>query len=166
MIEGNTSDAMLSMTGASDEARYLQEAQSSLLLAWKEDSAYLNRNTAHRELADIWQQCRAENWDGCGGEALDIKTLLAAKELIDSIPAGITTPEVGIEPDGHIGLDWYRARNRVLSVSVSPDGMLYYAAIIGSRRCRGSEPFYGVMPTSLVRLIHEVCSGVRPQQCA
>jgi hypothetical protein len=64
---------------------------------------------------------------------------------------------VGAEPDGHITLEWYRGPRWTLSVSVSPDGMLYYAALFGSSEVRGAEPFFGDVPDIILSLIRRVC---------
>jgi hypothetical protein len=64
---------------------------------------------------------------------------------------------VGAEPDGHITLEWYHSPRQVLSVSVSADSELNYAALLpGPRRASGKEQFVGDIPATILALIRDV----------
>lgn len=63
---------------------------------------------------------------------------------------------MGAEPDGHITLEWHRATNRLLSVSVSPEAMLYWAALVGEEDPRGTCPFNGEVPETILYWIGRV----------
>jgi len=54
---------------------------------------------------------------------------------------GVSAANVGAESDGHITFEWYTSPRHILSISVSPDGKLHYAALIGSRKAYGTEDF-------------------------
>ena len=75
---------------------------------------------------------------------------------LESEPARPVVPSVGAEPDGDITLEWYRATNWVLSVSVSADGILYYAALLGSEDPRGTCQFDGEVPDTILYWIGRV----------
>ena len=51
------------------------------------------------------------------------------------------------------GRAWYRSPERTLSVSISPDGDLHYAAPVGTERICGTETFGARMPQMLIDLI-------------
>ena len=66
-------------------------------------------------------------------------------------------PTVGAESDGDITLEWYSSPEKVISVSISPDGDLNYASLLGtSSRRNGAEPFLGEVPSDLLNLIRRV----------
>jgi hypothetical protein len=46
-----------------------------------------------------------------------------------------------------------------LSVSVSPDGELHYAALLGLSKAYGTEPFFGEAPRPILDLIFRVGSA-------
>ncbi|MFH0937823.1 MAG: hypothetical protein V1899_00835 [Planctomycetota bacterium] len=68
----------------------------------------------------------------------------------------VPMPSVGAEPDGHVTLEWHHSSRRTLSVSVSPDGELHYAALFGASKVYGTEPFFGNVPKSILDLISQV----------
>jgi len=79
-----------------------------------------------------------------------------AQQFLDALPFGTPPPSFGAEPDGHITMEWHHSVRRTLSVSVSPEGELHYAAILGSNKTYGTEVFYGEAPKKIVDLIFEV----------
>ena len=114
-------------------------------------------------MTDIWEQlaelteevCRP-NWDGHGAEPVKDQTIGVATRVIDALPAEYLHPSsVGAEPDGHVTLEWYRSTDWLLSVSVSPVGMLHYAALLGDDSFIGSCLFEdnGKVPGVILDLI-------------
>ena len=81
----------------------------------------------------------------------------AAQRFILSLPPGMRTPELSPDPDGCVMFEWHAAPNRTLAVSVRPDFRVDFAALLGTARIHGSEPFFSELPQSvrdLVRRIH------------
>ncbi len=120
-----------------------------------DSSVALGKQAAYSELTNFWQECRSPNWDGYDAFPVREKTFENAYRFIQALPLGYPLPSVGAEPDGHLTLEWYRAPRWTLSVSVSPEGILYYAALFGNSDPRGSEPFFGTIPLSILDLIKE-----------
>jgi hypothetical protein len=106
-----------------------------------------------------YEECRIENWDGYGAQPVIKETFLIAEQLLKSFPLGTRSPSIGAEPDGQLTLEWYQSPRRTLSLSVSPEGTLHYAALLGSSRAYGSEPFAGKVPESIMTLIKRVPSA-------
>ena len=92
------------------------------------------------ELSLVAEKCDAANWDGYGAAPVAKQTYLHARSFLDALPVGTPVPTVGAEPDGHLTFEWYRSSRRLLSVSVSPEGELQYAALIGPAKAYGTEP--------------------------
>lgn len=110
-----------------------------------------------RALESQTKDCAREGWDGHGALPVTQDACHAACRFAESLPAGIPLPTVGAEPDGHLTLEWYHSPDRVLSVSIGPQGELNYAALLGeTSRRTGSERFQQTVPHDLLHLIDEV----------
>jgi len=102
------------------------------------------------------EQCSFANWDGHGAAPVIRETFMQACIFLEALPFGTTAPSVGAEPDGHLTLEWYRSSRRILSVSISPEGELHYAALLGHRKIYGTEPFLGEVPGIILNIIYQV----------
>ena len=147
-IRGNTKTAAYIDATTQNQKEYFDQ------------SVTLGKQSAYNELFTFWQECQLPDWDGYNAFAVQEKTLFNARWFIESLPLGISLPSIGAEPDGHLTLEWYSNPRCLLSVSISPEGMLYYAALLGGRDERGSEHFWTDVPQSILELIKEV-KGVK-----
>jgi hypothetical protein len=142
--------------GNSPTALYLDTEAGAAKRQHFESSATFGKQSAYSELSRIWQACQSPNWDGDGAYPVETATLQNTYALINALPLGYPLPSVGVEPDGHLTLEWYRHPRWILSVSVSSHGILYYAALFGTNEARGSEVFWGEVPQRLLELIRHV----------
>jgi hypothetical protein len=63
-------------------------------------------------------------------------------------------PDVSIEEDGEVGLDWDEESNRVLSLSAADDGRIGYAGLIGKKELHGRTPAQvGALPQEVVQAL-------------
>lgn len=108
------------------------------------------------ELDRVYDECRTSGWDGYGALPVSVDAFESAASLLRALPLGTSAPSIGAEPDGHITLEWYKSPRQTLSVSVSPDGLLHFAALMGPSKQYGTEPFYGNMPPVILDLIYRV----------
>ncbi len=99
---------------------------------------------------------RNPNWDGYGAEPLRMETVQKARRFLDSLPLGFPAPTLGAEPDGQITLEWYQSQRRTLSISVSPEGDLHYAALLGHNKAYGTESFSGEIPKRILELVRSL----------
>jgi hypothetical protein len=114
-------------------------------------------SAAFDELCSVADECKDRNWDGQGAMPVSHEAYWAAFRFIENLPLDIPEFTVGAEPDGHITLEWYRSPHQTLSISVSPEAELHYAALMGPRRTRsGTEPFLSDVPDAILDLISEV----------
>ncbi len=111
---------------------------------------------AFAALSRLAQECENANWDGYGAAPVSQRGIEEASAVIRSLPLGFPQPDTSADFDGHVTLEWYRSPTRTLAVSVSPDGLLHYAAIIGASRQFGTEPFLGPLPERLTELVRRV----------
>jgi len=112
-----------------------------------------------QQLEEVFGECSFEGWDGERAKQISVEVLQCAIRFLNSFPLGIEAPEVGAEPDGAITLEWYRSPNKVISISINPDGWMYYAALIGTSKRHGAD--YALMGISddLVEMILKVTRG-------
>lgn len=82
------------------------------------------------------------------GPAFDV-----ALGLLNSLPPLIPLPDVEIEPDGQLALDWHVSPRRVLSLSVGPQGTIGFAALLGSEPVHGRTAFAGTLPRTVRHLL-------------
>jgi hypothetical protein len=109
------------------------------------------------ELYLLYDECKNDGWDGAEAMAVMEETFELAYRFLQLLPLGIETPSITVEPDGQIAFEWYRLPNRVLSVSIDPNGYLHFSALLGTHRNRyGTEPFGASLPIDISRLINQV----------
>jgi hypothetical protein len=112
-----------------------------------------------RQLFEVFKECSSMGWDGEQAKPISVEVLQNAERFLSSFPLGMEAPEVGAEPDGSITLEWYRSPNKVISISINPDGWMYYAALIGTSKRHGAD--YSLMGISndLLKIIIQVTGG-------
>ncbi len=121
-----------------------------------EQSVVFGKKLAYNELIELWDECKNNDWDGYDAFAVQEATFNFAWNFIDALPLGYPLPSFGAEPDGHITLEWYRHPRWIFSVSVSPEGYLYYAALFGDSIVKGEETFLGEIPTIILDLVEKI----------
>ncbi len=146
---------LLSANGFSEAALIVAQACRKNYHHLTELQTY-SKQPAFESLWDCWQACKTPNWDGYEALPVEQDAYREAYQFIEALPLGYPLPSVGAEPDGHLTLDWCRHPRWTLSVSISPEGMLHYAALFGTEDPRGSCTFVGDVPDSLLFLIRKV----------
>jgi hypothetical protein len=111
------------------------------------------------ELKAVVAECRTSNWDGYNAYPVAADTYDFARQFLQALPLYSAPTSIGAEPDGHLTLEWHKSSRWLLSLSISPEGMLYYAALFGSSKQYGSEPFLGNVPQQILNLINRVATA-------
>lgn len=143
--------------GSSKAAEYVaQEALQDRERLYESSALGTVMNSVTHQLCELAEARSSDNWDGYGAEAIDQNTFRQAYIFAEALPPGITVPHVGAEPDGCICFEWYKSPRRTLSVSVTPDADLHYAALLGTSRAYGSEVFLGSIPGRILELAQSV----------
>ncbi len=142
--------------GFSEAAQHVEHETQQSRRRLNESNVFGIESTLREELGEVWEQCREPNWDGYDAQAVSHDSLRNTYVFLESLPLGTPAPSVGAEPDGSLTLEWHRSPRRTLSVSVSPDGDLHYAALFGPNREYGTEVFFGEIPERILALIQRV----------
>lgn len=111
---------------------------------------------AYNELDLTLAECHLPNWDGYDAAPVNWLSYEQAKYFLHALSLGTPPPSVGAHPDGHIAFEWYKSPSRVLSVSVGPDGTLYYAGLLGDGKIHGNQTFSDEIPSIITNLIQLV----------
>jgi len=142
--------------GFSSSAQYVETTARRGRRGLQESNVFGLEGLLREELATVWEECRAADWDDMGAIAVTQDTLRNAYCFLESLPIGFPAPSIGAEPDGHLTLEWHRTARRTLSVSVSPDDELHYAGLFGPSRVFGTEAFFGEAPDSILELVRRI----------
>lgn len=143
--------------GASDTARFVaEEAERGRRQLQNSISFGLGGKGVFDELYSVAERCLVRDWDGYGAAPVSADAYALASQFLRALPLGIAAPSVGAEPDGQLTFEWYRSPRRLLSISISPDGDLHYAALLGPNKAYGTEAFFGEVPRMILDLIHRV----------
>jgi hypothetical protein len=148
---------VLPSRGTSETARFiLKQTESGLDLLKSSLTFGIFGKKAFDDLSLIFEECQRANWDGYEAEPVSEDTYQLASQLLKALPLGTSMPDIGAEADGNLTMEWYRSPRRTLSVSISPEGELHYAALIGASKAYGTEPFFGEVPEAIMSLINRI----------
>ncbi len=120
----------------------------------------MNHVDALTSLERLVSECSREGWDGYGAEPVRPEMVAQASRFLDALPKQFPVPAPGMEPDGCVTLEWYESPDWIVSVSMSPDSRMDYAAILGKRKKHGSCVFADVIPAIVLDLIKQFCTKV------
>ena len=77
-------------------------------------------------------------------------------EILNLLPRSIPLPDVVVESESGIGLDWDEGRHRVVSLTVGDTPMVGFAALFGAEPLYGKMPFTGQIPETLRFLLRRL----------
>ena len=97
---------------------------SRALLDPKEDA--LNR------LYELAAECAEADWDGYGAEAVSQSAAVRSAHFIRRLPEDLPLPEISVEPDGEIVLDWSPTPTQTFSVSIGTADRMACAWVNGT----------------------------------
>ena len=104
------------------------------------------------ELLELFAEAKAEE----DNEPVDVRIFSRARDLLDRLPHGFAIPEVGLDPDGEIALDWMREDRTMVSLSVGASGALSYAARLRDRTAHGIIELDDGFPAALTELLRNL----------
>lgn len=138
-----------------------QQRENSYELLQESNALGFNAKGVFQKLDEVFEECSSAGWDGANAKPIAVETLQNAKAFLKSFPLGMEPPDVGVEPDGAITLEWYTSPDRVISISINPGGWLYFAAIIGAKKRHGIDFALCGVSDDLLGLILQVMGKVR-----
>jgi hypothetical protein len=91
------------------------------------------------ELEDVRLEASQPGWNGYGAAPINPEAYENARSFLESLPPSAPPPEVSVDPDGDVSLDWMFGERRALSVSLGRAGRCTFAWMRGRRTYRGTE---------------------------
>ena len=106
------------------------------------------------------RQCGDRNWDGNEAAPVDPVAVRTAAALLRAMPPGAPIPEIDVDADGRVVLDWTVAAMRRFSVSIGRSGRLAIAWLEGSDSGCSVAEFDGtIVPIEVLDGIRHICRG-------
>ena len=120
----------------SSEAQAVQACAGAIFDRVERSDALFGGKTA--VISKLWDLARSHaeaGWDGGEAAPADRQAIVRASAFIRALPDDCEMPEVGVDPDGAVTLDWMVSRHRMLSISVAGNSdRLAYAWLDGTDR--------------------------------
>jgi len=109
-----------------------------------------------QSLSEVMRDGSRSGWDGYGAPAVSFATAGNALEFIRRIPPSVPLPEISTTSSGDITFEWMKTARRIVTVAISENGEVHYAALNGLRKTFGSYPMNGSFEPVLADLIETV----------
>jgi hypothetical protein len=147
---------MSPVSGRSAEANYVNRGLGGLLASLK-DSRSIGVQALLDDLYLLAEECGQEDWNGYGAEPVSRDALENAKAFIACLGLDSRDASLGATGEGWVTLQWGPSTKWTLSIAITDNGWLHWAALFGSVREHGTTPFTGTLPTHIAGLIHRAC---------
>ncbi|MFA5056382.1 MAG: hypothetical protein WC562_09505 [Dehalococcoidia bacterium] len=104
----------------------------------------------------IIEECSDNNWNGYNARPVDTKSITQARRFLNNLPLSTPLPDISIDADGEITLEWHGGPHRVLYLSIGANGQINYACIVGATTSKGIEFFENEPPATILHNIKKV----------
>lgn len=144
------------ISGESLDVRAVDEAIANEEIS-EEDKRLRHFGRTFRALIECLKETSDENWDGYGASAINWESFKNALQFILNLPLEVPPPDVSVDPDGEISLEWYRNPRKIFSVSIGADGTLAYAGIWEKEEEHGTVYWKrGKLPRQILNWIRKI----------
>jgi hypothetical protein len=116
--------------------------------------AFLPPRGLDDELRELVESASSDNE---GGPAVDEAASEAALAFLRLLPRSLPTPELTLDTDGEIEMDWYGPAGKAFTLSIRSDGRIAYAARFGrDKRLHGVDSISDEAAAALAALVYKV----------
>jgi len=117
-------------------------------------------NCALGNLSEVYDECSEANWDGYDAAPISLEAYFEAMKLLRIIPNSFLMPDILPEPDGGIGLEWYKDRGFSFVISVCGKDTITYAGRFGKNsETYGTEDFTDLVPNVILNGLKRLFSS-------
>jgi hypothetical protein len=99
---------------------------------------------------------RESNWNGEGADPIPDAAIQEAHAFLYKFPPTLPLPDVIAEPDGYLGLEWYRNKRLLYVVSFNGQGALSCSGLIGQKKVYGTYYMDETIPSEVLRDIARI----------
>jgi len=115
---------------------------------------------ALESLDEVYEECSEANWDGYDAAPISLEAYFEASKLLRIIPNSYPMPDILPEPDGGIGLEWYKDRVFSFVISVSGKNIITYVGLFGkNNETYGTENFPDSVPKVVLNSLKRLFSN-------
>ncbi|MCK4817825.1 hypothetical protein KA005_18790 [bacterium] len=115
---------------------------------------------ALESLNEVYEECSEANWDGYDAAPISLEAYSEASKLLRIIPNSFPMPDILPEPDGGIGLEWYKDRGFSFVISVHGKNIITYVGLFGiNNETYGTEDFTDSVPKVLLNGLKRLFSN-------
>lgn len=119
--------------GASPDADRIPEFYRKLVESYADSATGSKRIVDPAQAIDnVYQRCRAPNWDRQGAQPISYLAVLDAKLLMLALPSYHPVPEIFGEATGAIAFEWYRRPGYRFVLAIFGRGRIEYAGLLGT----------------------------------
>jgi hypothetical protein len=124
---------------------------------YSRDNASDWRTLAATRVRRLREECGEAGWDGYSAAPISAAVESHAVRFVLKLPVYLPAPDVTPDRDGEISFDWWFGPNAQFGVSVSREGNLSYAGVIGKGVKRhGMEPLGEAVPSYILSTIEDL----------
>ena len=122
-----------------------------------EETADIPMDELSRSLAVLPEQYATVNWNGYGEKPLNRNSHRHAKAFAENLPKAFRNADVGIDADGEVTFEWYRAKDNQCSLTFAESGNVY--CIVRKDGDKLSATIASKSVGKILDLISEVVNG-------
>ena len=118
------------------------------------------KEDALKRLYELVAECTEADWDGYGAEAVSQSAIEYSAHFIRRLPEDLPLPEISVESDGEISLDWSPAPTQTFSVSIGTADRMVCAWVNGTEH--GHAVAYsnnGEIPSRILQEIQRITNS-------
>lgn len=141
----------------SGEARYVDKVRHRIQASLQE-SRSVGMQAVFDDLAALAHEAPIPNWNGYGAAAINARSLRQAEMFLRCFGVGASHPSLGASNEGWVTMQWGRSARWTLSLLITDDGWIHWAALFGSERRSGTVPFAGAIQSNLLALINQAAN--------
>lgn len=149
----------VTQSGSGDDAARLLKRINEALYHAKDNATWQNVKDSLRDVID---ECKNENWDGYEARPVSDDTIREANSFLCALPSWLTIPDIIPEPDGSIGFEWYKEKNKIFVASVNGQNVVTFAGLLGkNNKIHGTRNFDDSIPKIVIESVSEIFSSTR-----
>lgn len=143
-------------SAVSNDAKEIRRIEAENVSSDASSSFGQIRSDVLRDLMNEFSQASRPDWDGYGALPAKPEALIYAIQFIQAISPSFPRPDISIDPDGEIALEWQSGPRRVFSVHIGRDGTMNYAGLDGFSVFHGIENLRENIPSPISEGIRRV----------
>lgn len=125
------------------------------LIGWHK-GAKMEPKDMSSQFQALREECLEEDWDGYGAHSMKPNSLLFGERFLRALPTRSELPDVGVDPDGEVSMEWALSSRFTFSVSFGENDEISYAGLFGRNKVHGVEVFRRSVPHEILHSLERL----------